>query len=183
MLEGQFSARRSALFDELAAADGAGKQLVRVNFAIWNRPHSSRGYDQPMKKIIAKPSAGVELDLGFHLYSWDTETDMVSPDLLYSSRICYLHFHNRPFKELQQRARLKLKDRVPSFRAEDLRNYVGVGMHLAPYLLYSEHEYLASLPRAPRDLKAILQPLGIAVPHSGAQNIYWWSRVLTSTRQ
>lgn len=167
MVHGKFSTARADLFGQLHAADESGRKLVRVNSAIWNIPHSTRGYAQPMKKIIAKPSAGVELDLGFHLYSWNTMSDMVDPATLYQSQVCYLHFHNRPLAELQERARLKLKDRMPDFRPERLRSYDGIGVHLAPYLLYSETDYLASLPSPDCDLRPILDPLNIPVPHSG----------------
>jgi hypothetical protein len=167
LIDGErFTTAPDLFVDELRAADVAGKPLVRIKRSIKNIPHTTAGYFTPRKKVIVKPSAGIELDHGYHLYSFAAKTDALDASLFYESKICYLHFHNRPFAELQTFARFKLAGRVKDFSEGSLRNYRGRGEYLPRYLLWTEAEYLDHLPAAQVELASVLESLGLAVPHS-----------------
>ena len=56
--------------------------------------------------------------------------------------ITYLHLHNKPFRQLLQHAREKLKNRTDVTRLETLLGYRGHGDHLVRYFVLSERDYL-----------------------------------------
>lgn len=157
----------AAVEEQVSRADAVRRPLIRIGRSIWNVPGSRMGYPWSFKKIAIRAGTPIELDLGFHLYSWDTMSDMVDPDLIHLSDICYVHAHNRPFANVQERARLKLKARVPDFEPETLRSYAGVGVHLVKYLLQDEQTYLAQLPKGTVDLSDVFGRHGLSVPFSG----------------
>ena len=62
----------------------------------------------------------------------------------YVQSLTYLHFHNRSFVTLQDRALEKLKNRVDVHDREKLLAYKGHGDHLIPYFTMTESDYVMS---------------------------------------
>jgi hypothetical protein len=163
---GGFSTNLALIEEELANADQVGLGIVRIQRQVLNRPHTTRGYWYPMKKVGVKPSAKVTLDLGFHLYHFGEKADIVPSETIYLSKVVYLHFRNRPLPLLLHRARLKLKDRVPDFRPETLKARRGSGIHLTRYFDWTEADYAAEFGDPVVELSPVFDDLGLAVPYS-----------------
>ena len=63
-----------------------------------------------------------------------------------SSKISFLHLHNKPFTSLRKSAKVKLIGRGCNVNDKSfLRTYRGPGWHLTRYLLMEEPEWLQSL--------------------------------------
>jgi len=161
-----FVANRELIETELRKADAARLKIARVERQVLNRPHTTMGWWQRTKKVAIKPTSGVNLDLGFHLYNFSTEADIVPSNTIYSTKLAYLHFHNRPFPVLLERARLKLKDRVPDFLPATLKAFDGAGSHLTRYFSLTEAEYLKTLPAPTVELSGLFKTLDLPVPYS-----------------
>ena len=161
-----FSSEKDTLIASLHAAIER-PCLLRVKKSIWNIPFSTGGYFKDMTKIVVAGLTNVRLDHGFHLYNWSTQKSTVDESLIRPCDIGYLHFRNRPFPELLQSARQKLKARgVPNFDRKTLERYKGGGRHLIQYFFMSDREYMEQLPRPTIDLKPYFDRAGLEVPFS-----------------
>ncbi|NJL07365.1 MAG: hypothetical protein HC900_03210 [Methylacidiphilales bacterium] len=143
------------------------KPLIRIDKQILNVPHTSWGYFYPIRKLIVKSGISIELDKGYHRFDWSTNRDTVDPQLLDESKICYIHFHNRPFPGLIEAAKAKLSQRVPDFSRGTLESYKGEGVHLVNYFFLSPVSYLEKFNKRDVDFTQIFSDLGLDVPFSG----------------
>jgi hypothetical protein len=163
---GDFRTDRRLIEQELRKADDTGLKIARVERQLLNRPHTTKGYWSQTRKVAIKPTASVQLDLGFHLYHFGEKADIVPSETIYVTKLAYLHFHHRPLPILVQRARLKLKDRVPDYRLDTLKAYKGAGSHLAPYFSLTEEQYLKSMGEPTTDISGVFEAIGLPVPYA-----------------
>jgi len=119
------------------------KRIFRIHHAIWNVPNSNLGYYTDMRKIIVKKNADLEyLDIGLHLFNFMDNVPEIPAEEIEPTDIGLIHFHNRPFKELLDKTKLKLMKRLNLNSPEEVDRFKGDGVHLIPYLKMTEQQYL-----------------------------------------
>lgn len=109
----------------------------RLNNAPWSRSQYLPLGDERPRKLLFCSSSFSDLDIGFH--------HCKTPVPRIESHLSYIHLHNRPFSELVERARLKLKGRVDISDNSSLVKYNGPGWHLSRYLSMTESGWIAEL--------------------------------------
>lgn len=164
--EGCYVNDKEAISKELDVVVRSKKDIARINKSIWNVPYSTYGYCETIKKICLKPSAKVDIDLGFHLFHYHKNKDSVDSNLFYQSNFCLIHFHNRPFYQLLLSAREKLKFRLPNFKFSTLKNYSGDGFHLIKYFFMSKDDYMSSFKKTDINIDYLFDKFSLQVPFS-----------------
>lgn len=133
--------------------------ILRVGVGWLNVVGTNRFYSDIYghKKIILRRdvSREVRLDTGFHLFDWGRRVDNTSFGSIGSTRLGYLHFHNRPYEEFCVMALEKLSGRVNVNNPAELEAYNGPGMHLVRPLLDGEETYYRNLMEKNRQAVAI----------------------------
>lgn len=161
-----FQSSLDLISKELLSADDAGCSVVRVGRYVMNIPHSERGFWANAQKIGVKPSGNISFGKGYHLFDYSTKLDVRGNFDIHPCSIAYLHFHNRPFRELLVRARLKLSQRVPDFSPSTLAAYDGDGRFVARYFEITECDYLDRFPAGDVQLGPVFSQFGLQVPFS-----------------
>lgn len=164
--DGKLSMERQAILSELQALQP--DKIVRMGHYIWAIPGSSLGYYTEARKVIVPSSQKVQLDLGFHLFSWDASSfgNTVDDGLFQPANLCYVHLHNRPYEKALASARKKLARRVKSFSPEDLESYSGAGKHLVRYFFMTPEEYDESFPAGTVNVERCFFDAGLVQPFS-----------------
>lgn len=176
-VDGRLSTAREEIFAELDRAAAEGRPVLRVTRSYWNIPQTTGAYPLGFQKTIVRTGSGIKLDMGFHLFSWDTRKPTIDAANFAQTGIGYVHLHNRFFPDLLAAARQKLRLRVPDFSRETLKNYRGAGRHICRYFELSEQEYYGSFPEAKFDLGNLQRMAQLPIPYSSR------APILTDTRK
>jgi hypothetical protein len=114
-------------------------RILRIGTLLYNIPgFIDRYYAQDLAKIMFTGGVVEHLEHGNHKARTTKSQDYVNVSLT------YLHFHNRPFRDMIRFASLKLQNRVNVNDRNALLNYRGHGEHLIRYFSMSERDYVAS---------------------------------------
>jgi hypothetical protein len=171
-IDGRLSTARDDIFAELDRAASEGRPVLRVSRSYWNIPRTTGAYPLGFQKTIVRTGSGINLDMGFHLFSWDTRTPTIDAANFAPMGIGYVHLHNRFFPDLLAAARQKLRLRVPDFSKETLSTYRGAGRHICRYFEISEQEYYGSFPEAKFDLSGLQLMAQLPIPYSSRAPVF-----------
>jgi hypothetical protein len=171
------AAEPGALWDELARINCEPFHIFRINMGWFNVPNSAKvfGSEPGSKKLILRKGLAKDfvLDVGFHFWDWEHRCDKEGFGGVGKTKLGYLHFHNKPYEQYIVSAKEKLKQRVPDFSEETLKNYKGSGVHLVHNLLRTADEYYASFGNlgqqnsASIDIDHVFRSVGLRPPYSG----------------
>ena len=172
-----------AIKDEIERLGNTCAQIARISQSLTNIPGTNLAYPLDIKKVLVKSGANVKLDMGFHMYSWHANADIDCGFSFEQTSLGLIHFHNKPFDQLLQSAREKLKLRIQDFKDSTLKQYNGAGKHLVKYFFMSESEYLESLPIGSIDISPVFSNIEMDVPFSHYNHTHDLSniRALTSS--
>lgn len=132
----QISVSRNVLHAYLDNLD-VGNDVFIITHDYINDPKIS-GLFYPTvvpKSLFPKGNVG-HIDHGFHHPRPKNPSGSVR-----EADLGYIHFHNKPFSELLQHAKEKLKNFVDISDTDALRQYEGNGLHLTKYFFMSDMEY------------------------------------------
>jgi len=142
-------------------------RLIRIEDGRLNVPNNTAVMPWKAKRLLINSGYTGYLDVGLHLYDWQSEMDLSDKPIPIEKNIGVLHCHYRSFEETVSKARLKLQGRVKSFSEEDLKNHSGAGMHLIPYLLMNKDDYYDGfLSREYTDISVLWRECHIPFPFS-----------------
>lgn len=134
-----------AIHDALAPHVGA-RHPLRVGACWNNQPYLPGRFarDPCQRKLFFARGACRSLGIGFH---FGTGLEDRPPEW---TRLQLIHFHFRPFADMQRAARKKLEPRLDRFDPATLAAYRGHGAHLTRYMLLpGEAAYRALFEEAP----------------------------------
>ncbi len=123
-----------AHFDELAGE----QRVLKLDYCLMNVPGRPGCFTSRLfpKRFLASGTVDY-IDHGFHAITSGKQPGERE------TRFTYLHMHNKPFKNLIEHARQKLKPFVDVDDPVALRTFSGCGIHLVDYLFMTEQDYFA----------------------------------------
>lgn len=129
------SCARQAIHASLDAMIGR-QHAFSIELSFYNLPGRTGWFfpDGNRKGFLAAGTIA-ELDHGFHLPRSRID------DRSIETPFAYLHFHNRPFADMQRHAARKLEGLVDVTDHEALRRFRGAGHHLVGYFFMDETGY------------------------------------------
>ena len=176
-IDGKPASDRNFILSKLEELIEREENIFRVDSSWLNVPHSTFGYLSPSKKLIIRHDApkDLELDHGFHLHDFYNNNDYTFYGAIGESEFSLIHFHNRPYSIYSYYAREKLKRRLGAFSDEELKNFKGVGFHLAQNLLLDRHKYYSNIEASSKNRIDLLEVFGVhslKVPFSCEDSYY-----------
>jgi len=136
---------RTAILDYLERlAATADRTMFRIKAQAFNVPgESCKFYLEDLSKVFFTEGEVEYLEHGNHNGRlWGETGEQHVP-------ITYLHFRNKPFRDLLRHAREKLKNRVDVGDLGAVMAYRGHGDHMVPYFSMTEADYLGSFAHKP----------------------------------
>jgi hypothetical protein len=120
----------------------SSQRTLRIRAQLFNIPgQSCKFYFEDLPKVFFTSGEVAYLEHGnHHGHLSGAMSEQHVP-------FTYLHFRNKPFADLLQQARQKLKDRVDVSDLAAILAYRGHGEHLVPYFSMTEGDYLTSFTR------------------------------------
>ena len=141
------------------------KGYFKVKRHYFNHPHQPDSYhvNNTPRKYFFGHSKLKSLDVGFHSPKL---TEQSSQDQCLDSDLIAFHYHNKIFSIRRANAINKMRSRVNTFLDNDLRQYVGLGMHLLKDLRGIDAPFTPPTQYRTRAFLDHLQNAEIAFPHN-----------------
>lgn len=159
-----YSSSRSNILQEIRRTSKTGRQAGRISTYINNIPGTRFGYEtKNIRKLLVKNNSDLVLDTGFH------QIRGIPEEYLDNSNLALMHFHNRDWIAIRQRARLKLASRVEAFTVENLetlKKSKGKGHHLVDLFFLTREEYMQRFPKPTLNLEPLMRKHNLIVPFS-----------------
>jgi hypothetical protein len=121
-----------------AALDGLRgvRSALGIEMSLFNAPNRPGWFvADTLEKGFLPANSVQDVDHGFHRPRSRLQ------DGTCWTRLCFLHFHNKPFDTLRAHARRKLDGLVDHGDPDALRRYAGINAHLVPYFFIRQDQY------------------------------------------
>lgn len=137
----------------------------KVKRHYFNHPHEPELYhvNNTPRKYFFGSSELKSLDVGFHSPRLTNES---SQEHCLDSDLIAFHYHNKVFSIRRANAINKMRSRVNNFLEDDLRNYVGLGLHLLKDLRGIDAPFTPPKQYRTRSFLEHIQTSNILFPHN-----------------
>ena len=141
------------------------KGYFKIKRHYFNHPHEPDLYhiNNTPRKYFFGSSALKSLDVGFHSPRLADES---SQDQCLDSDLIAFHYHNKVFSIRRANAINKMRSRVNNFLDDDLRHYVGLGLHLLKDLRGIDAPFTPPKQYRTRAFLEHIQTSNISFPHN-----------------